>query len=94
MPPVQENSRAAVATTFSGRVSEEITIVPSVERIWQRREAMNEKGLVHPVIPRVAWGRGWENLHCPGITLGSHRSWRPVVDTWARPLDSRREDEE
>lgn len=52
MPPVQENSRAAVATTLSGRVSEEITIVPSVERNWQRREAMNEKGLVHPVITR------------------------------------------
>ncbi len=52
MPPVQENSCVAVATTFSGSVSEEITIVPSVERIWQRREAMNEKGLVHPVITR------------------------------------------
>ncbi len=52
MPPVQEDSCAAVATAFSDRVSEEITIVPSVERIWQRREAMNEKGLVHPVMTR------------------------------------------
>lgn len=52
MPPVQKNSRAAVATTFADRVSEEITIIPPVERIWQRKEAMNEKGLVHQVITR------------------------------------------
>ena len=52
MPPVQENPRAAVATPFSDRVSEEITIVPSVERAWKRREGVNEKGLVHPVITR------------------------------------------
>ena len=52
MPPVQENSRTAVAITFSDRVSEEITIVPFAEPIWHRREAMNEKGLLHPVITR------------------------------------------
>jgi hypothetical protein len=52
MPPVQENSPAAVAITFSDRGSKEISIVPPVERILQRREAMNEKGLVRPVITR------------------------------------------
>jgi hypothetical protein len=52
MPPVQENSPAAVATTFSDRESKEITIVPPVERISQRKEVMNEKGLVNPVITR------------------------------------------
>jgi hypothetical protein len=56
MPPMQENSPTAVAIAFSDRVSEEITIVPSVERAWKRRESVNEKGLERPPL---LWRHPW-----------------------------------
>ena len=56
MPPMQENSPTAVATAFSDRVSEEITIVPSVERAWKTREGVNEKGLERPPL---LWRHPW-----------------------------------
>ena len=69
MPPMQENSPAAVATAFSDESFGRNHNLPSVERAWKTREGVNEKGLERPPL---LWRHPWAlQIMPPVVDMGA-----------------------